>query len=62
MNAAAPDATVLAAAAPQAAERSRRQAEVVGALGAALLALRRLEKIREEKKTAGLGEEARVAS
>ena len=36
--------------------------ELVGALGAALLALRRLEKIREEKKTAGLGEEARVAS
>jgi predicted CoA-substrate-specific enzyme activase len=36
--------------------------ELVGALGAALLALRRLEKIREEKKTAGFGEEARVAS
>ncbi len=36
MNAAAPEATVLAAAAPAAAERSRRQAEVVAALGAAL--------------------------
>ena len=36
MNAAAPDAAVLAAAAPAAAERSRRQAEVVAALGAAL--------------------------
>ncbi|MCE9659696.1 MAG: FAD-binding protein [Burkholderiales bacterium] len=36
MNAAAPEAAVLAAAAPDAAERSRRQAEVVAALGAAL--------------------------
>ena len=36
--------------------------ELVGALGAALLALRRLEKIREDKKTAVLGEEARAAS
>ena len=36
--------------------------ELVGALGAALLALRRLEKIREDKKTAIVGEEARVAS
>ncbi len=36
MNAAAPEAAVLAAAAPAAAERSRRQAEVVAALGAAL--------------------------
>ena len=33
--------------------------ELVGALGAALLALRRLEKLREEK--ANLVEEARVA-
>ena len=36
MNAAAPDAAVLAAAAPEAVDRSRRQAEVVAALGAAL--------------------------
>jgi activator of 2-hydroxyglutaryl-CoA dehydratase len=36
--------------------------ELVGALGAALLALRRLEKIREDKKTAVIGEEARAAS
>ena len=36
MNAAAPDAAVLAAAVPAAVERSRRQAEVVAALGAAL--------------------------
>ena len=36
MNAATPEAAVLAAAAPLAAERSRRQAEVVAALGAAL--------------------------
>ena len=36
MNAAAPEAAVLAAAAPAAAERSRRQAEVVAALGAVL--------------------------
>ena len=35
--------------------------ELVGALGAALLALRRLEKIREDKKTAVVGEEARAA-
>ncbi len=35
--------------------------ELVGALGAALLALRRLEKIREDKKSAMLGEEVRVA-
>jgi predicted CoA-substrate-specific enzyme activase len=36
--------------------------DLVGALGAALLALRRLEKIREDKKTAEIGEEARAAS
>jgi glycolate oxidase len=36
MNAAMPDASLLAAAAPVAAERARRQAEVVAALGAAL--------------------------
>jgi activator of 2-hydroxyglutaryl-CoA dehydratase len=36
--------------------------ELVGALGAALLALRRLEKISEDKKTAVIGEEARAAS
>lgn len=36
--------------------------ELVGAVGAALLALRRLEKTREETKATGLGEEARVAS
>ena len=36
--------------------------ELVGALGAALLALRRLEKIREDKEAAVIGEEARVAS
>jgi len=36
--------------------------ELVGALGAALLALRRLDKIREDKKTAVFGEEARAAS
>ena len=36
--------------------------ELVGALGAALLALRRLEKIREDKESAMLGEEARAAS
>jgi hypothetical protein len=35
---------------------------MVGALGAALLALRRLEKIREDRETAALGEEARAAS
>ena len=31
-------------------------------MGAALLALRRLEKIREDRKTAVVGEEARAAS
>jgi activator of 2-hydroxyglutaryl-CoA dehydratase len=36
--------------------------ELVGALGAALLALRRLEKIRADKKTTVIGEEARAAS
>jgi activator of 2-hydroxyglutaryl-CoA dehydratase len=36
--------------------------EFVGALGAALLALRRLEKIREDRKTAVVGEETREAS
>jgi activator of 2-hydroxyglutaryl-CoA dehydratase len=36
--------------------------ELVGALGAALLALRRLEKIREAKEAAAIEEEARVAS
>ena len=36
MNAATPDASLLAAAVPVAAERARRQAEVVAALGAAL--------------------------
>jgi len=36
MNAAAPEAALLAAAGPAAAERSRRQAEIVAALGAAL--------------------------
>ena len=35
---------------------------MVGALGAALLALRRLERIREDKKMAVMGEEARAAS
>jgi predicted CoA-substrate-specific enzyme activase len=36
--------------------------ELVGALGAALLALRRLERIKEDKKTAIIDEEARAAS
>jgi len=35
---------------------------MVGALGAALLALRRLERIREDKKMAVMEEEARAAS
>jgi len=35
---------------------------IVGALGAALLALRRLERIREDKKMAVMEEEARAAS
>ena len=36
--------------------------DLVGALGAALLALRRLEKIQQIKKSTGTGEEARAAS
>ena len=35
--------------------------ELVGALGAALLALRRLEKIRDDRQKPIIGEEARVA-
>ena len=39
-----------------------KEPHMVGALGAALLALRRLERIREDKKMAVMGEEARAAS
>jgi len=39
-----------------------KEPHMVGSLGAALLALRRLERIREDKKMAVMGEEARAAS
>ena len=36
--------------------------ELVGALGAAMLALRRLERIQQQMKAGAIGEEARAAS